>query len=199
MKFSPQQDEALKAVSRWLKDGRTPVFRLFGYAGTGKTTLAVFRRTRRWRGAVCSVYRQGGAGAARPRRVERADHPFADLPARARKRSPTRTTGKTSISPLFSLNRQSPLARQPCHHRRMLDGRRGARPRPDELRHADPGAWRSGSVAADFGRRLLHRARTRHPAHRNPPPGGATTRSSTLPCRCARAARSCMAITAPPR
>jgi exodeoxyribonuclease-5 len=40
MKFSPQQDEALKAVSRWLKDGRTPVFRLFGYAGTGKTTLA---------------------------------------------------------------------------------------------------------------------------------------------------------------
>jgi len=42
--FSPQQDEALLAVSRWLKDvakGRAPqVFRLFGYAGTGKTTLA---------------------------------------------------------------------------------------------------------------------------------------------------------------
>lgn len=40
MLFSPQQDEALKAVSRWLKEGRSPVFRLFGYAGTGKTTLA---------------------------------------------------------------------------------------------------------------------------------------------------------------
>ncbi len=40
MQFSPQQDEALKAVSRWLKDGRKPLFRLFGYAGTGKTTLA---------------------------------------------------------------------------------------------------------------------------------------------------------------
>ncbi len=42
--FSPQQDEALKAVSQWLKDakkGRAPqLFRLFGYAGTGKTTLA---------------------------------------------------------------------------------------------------------------------------------------------------------------
>jgi ATP-dependent exoDNAse (exonuclease V) alpha subunit len=42
--FSPQQDEALVAVSRWLKDaakGRAPqLFRLFGYAGTGKTTLA---------------------------------------------------------------------------------------------------------------------------------------------------------------
>ena len=40
MQFAPQQDEALKAVSRWLKDGRSQIFRLFGYAGTGKTTLA---------------------------------------------------------------------------------------------------------------------------------------------------------------
>jgi ATP-dependent exoDNAse (exonuclease V) alpha subunit len=40
--FSPQQDAALKAVSRWLKAGCAgrQVFRLFGYAGTGKTTLA---------------------------------------------------------------------------------------------------------------------------------------------------------------
>ncbi|MGH6769569.1 MAG: ATP-dependent DNA helicase [Xanthobacteraceae bacterium] len=43
--FSPQQDAALKAVGQWLssKPGRgraAPVFRLFGYAGTGKTTLA---------------------------------------------------------------------------------------------------------------------------------------------------------------
>ena len=40
MDFSPQQDEALQAVARWLKEGRAPVFRLFGFAGTGKTTLA---------------------------------------------------------------------------------------------------------------------------------------------------------------
>ena len=42
--FSPQQDAALLAVSRWLgeaKRGRAAqIFRLFGYAGTGKTTLA---------------------------------------------------------------------------------------------------------------------------------------------------------------
>ena len=43
--FTPIQDDALKAVSTWLKAkpgrGGTPlVFRLFGYAGTGKTTLA---------------------------------------------------------------------------------------------------------------------------------------------------------------
>jgi exodeoxyribonuclease-5 len=43
--FTPHQDRALSAVSAWLKAkpgrGNTPpVFRLFGYAGTGKTTLA---------------------------------------------------------------------------------------------------------------------------------------------------------------
>ncbi|MEM6617606.1 MAG: AAA family ATPase, partial [Pseudomonadota bacterium] len=47
--FSPDQDNALKAVSQWLasKPGQlTPqgsppqIFRLFGYAGTGKTMLA---------------------------------------------------------------------------------------------------------------------------------------------------------------
>lgn len=41
MSWSPQQDAALKAVSTWLKNpGKQQVFRLFGYAGTGKTTLA---------------------------------------------------------------------------------------------------------------------------------------------------------------
>ena len=40
MKWSPEQDAALSAVSAWLKSGDQQVFRLFGYAGTGKTTLA---------------------------------------------------------------------------------------------------------------------------------------------------------------
>jgi exodeoxyribonuclease V len=40
MSWSPQQDAALKAVAEWLRMGGRPVFRLFGYAGTGKTTLA---------------------------------------------------------------------------------------------------------------------------------------------------------------
>jgi exodeoxyribonuclease-5 len=43
--FSPLQDAALNAVAAWLKakpgsNGTPQVFRLFGYAGTGKTTLA---------------------------------------------------------------------------------------------------------------------------------------------------------------
>ena len=45
--FSPHQDQALKAVAEWLKakpgtNGTPQVFRLFGYAGTGKTTLAKY-------------------------------------------------------------------------------------------------------------------------------------------------------------
>ncbi len=43
--FTPHQDDALNAVADWLKarpgrKGTPQVFRLFGYAGTGKTTLA---------------------------------------------------------------------------------------------------------------------------------------------------------------
>ena len=42
--FSPHQQSALKAVAQWLDDKpgehANQVFRLFGYAGTGKTTLA---------------------------------------------------------------------------------------------------------------------------------------------------------------
>ncbi len=39
-RFAPQQDAALKAIAAWRQGGESQVFRLFGYAGTGKTTLA---------------------------------------------------------------------------------------------------------------------------------------------------------------
>jgi exodeoxyribonuclease-5 len=40
MDWSSQQDAAIKAAQHWLKDKSSNIFRLFGYAGTGKTTLA---------------------------------------------------------------------------------------------------------------------------------------------------------------
>ncbi len=42
MSWSPQQEQALRDVREWLRNGtrQQQVFRLFGYAGTGKTTLA---------------------------------------------------------------------------------------------------------------------------------------------------------------
>lgn len=42
MKWSPQQDDALRRVDDWLHAGDQQIFRLFGYAGTGKTTLAKY-------------------------------------------------------------------------------------------------------------------------------------------------------------
>ncbi len=38
--WTGEQSAALDSVGRWLKAGNTQVFRLFGYAGVGKTTLA---------------------------------------------------------------------------------------------------------------------------------------------------------------
>lgn len=42
MKWSPQQEAALKAVDHWFyqESKKKQIFRVFGYAGTGKTTLA---------------------------------------------------------------------------------------------------------------------------------------------------------------
>jgi exodeoxyribonuclease-5 len=41
--WSPQQDAALKAVDKWFyqESKKKQIFRVFGYAGTGKTTLAM--------------------------------------------------------------------------------------------------------------------------------------------------------------
>jgi exodeoxyribonuclease-5 len=42
MDWSPQQNEALEKVAKWYaSEDRPQIFRLFGFAGTGKTTLAI--------------------------------------------------------------------------------------------------------------------------------------------------------------
>ncbi len=112
MQFSPQQDQALKAVARWLKDGRTPLFRLFGYAGTGKTTLARYFAEHvdgdvqfaAFTGKTAQVLRSKGATNARTL------HSLIYRP-RGEEEVSDETTGKTSMAPTFSLNRQSPVAR----------------------------------------------------------------------------------------
>lgn len=40
MQFSSEQDAALKLTDEWIRNGNKQVFHFFGYAGTGKTTLA---------------------------------------------------------------------------------------------------------------------------------------------------------------
>jgi exodeoxyribonuclease-5 len=111
MKFSPQQDEALKAVSRWLKDGRTPVFRLFGYAGTGKTTLARYFAEHVDGEVLFAAFTGKAAQVLRARGAENARtiHSLIYRP-KGEEEVSDEETGKTTVSPLFSLNRQSPLA-----------------------------------------------------------------------------------------
>ncbi|MFD9896600.1 ATP-dependent RecD-like DNA helicase [Mesorhizobium sp. NPDC059025] len=112
MELSPQQDEALKAVTRWLKVGQPQVFRLFGYAGTGKTTLARYFAEHvdgqvqfaAFTGKAAQVLRSKGAVNAR------TIHSLIYRP-RGEEAVEDETTGKTSINPTFSLNRQSPIAK----------------------------------------------------------------------------------------
>lgn len=112
MRFSPEQDEALTRVDKWLRQGSSPLFRLFGYAGTGKTTLARHFAENvdgdvqfaAFTGKAAQVLRSKGATNAR------TIHSLIYRP-RGEEAVEDETTGKTSISPTFSLNRQSPVAR----------------------------------------------------------------------------------------
>ena len=112
MKFTAEQDRALLAVTRWLEQGDSQVFRLFGYAGTGKTTLArhiaddidgdvLFAA---FTGKAAMVLRARGARGAstihsliyRPRGEDIAED---------------EETGKSQVVPLFTLNRSSPVSK----------------------------------------------------------------------------------------
>ncbi|WP_137157896.1 ATP-dependent RecD-like DNA helicase [Rhizobium sp. FKL33] len=114
MQFSTQQDEALQAVSRWLKDGRSQVFRLFGYAGTGKTTLAKHFAENvdgevlfaAFTGKAAQVLRSRGASNAK------TIHSLIYRP-KGEEEVEDEVTGKTNIAPMFSINRQSPVAKAP--------------------------------------------------------------------------------------
>lgn len=112
MQFSPQQDAALKAVAKWLKDGRTPVFRLFGYAGTGKTTLARHFAEHVDGEVLFAAFTGKAAQVLRSRGAKNAKtiHSLIYRP-RGEEEVANEETGKTTVSPMFSINRQSPLAK----------------------------------------------------------------------------------------
>lgn len=60
MEWNEQQTAALKSVRSWLEDPNEQVFRLFGYAGTGKTTIAKFL-AKLVEGSVCFAAYTGKA------------------------------------------------------------------------------------------------------------------------------------------
>ena len=102
MNWSPEQDRALAAVAAWLKARDRPIFRLFGYAGTGKTTLARHIAAgvdgdvcfAAFTGKAALVLREKGCGEAST---------IHSLIYRSR--------GSGETGPLFALNRQSDAAK----------------------------------------------------------------------------------------
>jgi len=111
VKLSPEQDAALKAVSDWLKQPFPQVFRLFGFAGTGKTMLAqriaeeidgdvLFAA---FTGKAAQVMRNRGCKGAR------TIHSLIYRP-RGEETVEDEESGKTTVNPTFSLNRTSPVS-----------------------------------------------------------------------------------------
>ena len=102
MSFSPEQDAALLAVSRWLEGREGPIFRLFGYAGTGKTTLAR-RIAEDVDGDVCfAAYTGKAALVLREKGCDEASTIHSLI---------YRSRGSGETGPRFVLNRQSDAAK----------------------------------------------------------------------------------------
>ncbi len=111
MQFSPEQDDALVAVSNWLKQGYPQVFRLFGYAGTGKTTLARHLAEGVDGDVLFAAFTGKAAMVLRSRGAKKAStiHSLIYRP-RGEEMVEDTDTGKSNMTPLFTLNRQSPVA-----------------------------------------------------------------------------------------
>ena len=112
MKFSPQQDDALVAVDRWLKAGDRQVFRLFGYAGTGKTTLARHLAEGVEGDVLFAAFTGKAAQVLRSRGAAKATtiHSMIYRP-KGEEAVEDEETGKTEVLPMFTLNRQSPVSK----------------------------------------------------------------------------------------
>ena len=149
-----------------------------------------YRRGRRGRGEVRRLHRQGGAGHAQQGLRRRLHHPLADLP---------RARDARRAADLRAVGRRTGLQGEADHHRRMLDGRCRARPRPDVVRLPAAGARRPGAAAADPGRRFLHQRRARCHAHGSSPPGAGRSDRAAVDGRARRTRQSKSAPMARPR
>jgi exodeoxyribonuclease-5 len=112
MEFSPQQDDALVAASRWLKAGDRQVFRLFGYAGTGKTTLARHLAEHVDGDVLFAAFTGKAAQVLRSKGASKAStiHSLIYRP-KGEDVVEDEETGKKEVLPTFSLNRQSALSK----------------------------------------------------------------------------------------
>lgn len=123
MEFSHQQAQALESVTRWLQ-GSSQVYRLFGYAGTGKTTLAKYLKASHYAaytGKAAYVLQQKGCPATTIhslvyvpaiKSAERLKHLQAKLkadPENAKLQAQVKAEKENLKRPAFTLNLESPL------------------------------------------------------------------------------------------
>ncbi|MBL1405864.1 MAG: ATP-dependent RecD-like DNA helicase [Rhizobiales bacterium] len=111
MAFSPDQERALIAVHKWLKAGDSQVFRLFGYAGTGKTTLAKHFAEGVEGKVLFAAFTGKAAQVLRSRGAAKAStiHSLIYRP-KGEEEIEDAETGAKSIAPTFSINRKSTVA-----------------------------------------------------------------------------------------
>ena len=112
MKFSQKQNQALSAVNRWLKRGDSQIFRLFGYAGTGKTTLARHFAEGLDGDVLFAAFTGKAAQLLRSHGASKAStiHSLIYRP-HGEQTIKDKKTGAQSILPTFSINRKSPVAK----------------------------------------------------------------------------------------
>lgn len=111
MTHTAEQERALTEIQRWLKAGDRQVFRLFGYAGTGKTTLARHIAEGVDGNVLFAAFTGKAAQVLRSRGAAKATtiHSLIYRP-RGETEVEDEETGTTSVSPTFSLNRSSPVS-----------------------------------------------------------------------------------------
>lgn len=111
MAFSPDQERALSAVHKWLKAGDTQVFRLFGYAGTGKTTLAKHFAEGVEGKVLFAAFTGKAAQVLRSKGAPKAStiHSLIYRP-KGEEEIEDEETGAKSIAPTFAINRKSPVS-----------------------------------------------------------------------------------------
>ena len=102
MRWSPEQESALSAVGSWLKAGDRPLFRLFGYAGTGKTTLARHVAENADGAVVFAAFTGKAAHVMRGKGCTNAGTIHSLI---------YRMRGEDETGPSFVLNRESPAAK----------------------------------------------------------------------------------------
>lgn len=72
MKFGDEQQKAIRDVKEWLDYGTQQVFRLFGFAGSGKTTLAKHLAEQVGKGVIFAAYTGKAAHVLRSKGCEGA-------------------------------------------------------------------------------------------------------------------------------